>query len=129
MDSGSPPPRVSVVIPTYNRLPILRRCLEALEHQQMGRSVEHPSVRQPLRHVHVVLWSERQHAERTLDAPRTGVYEGQLVAVGIGVRQAVTIRDGKTRRHGILAGFGDGGVPASGCEPRCNCRRSWISTR
>jgi glycosyltransferase involved in cell wall biosynthesis len=27
---------VSVVIPTYNRLPILRRCLEALEHQQIA---------------------------------------------------------------------------------------------
>jgi len=31
---------ISVVIPTYNRLPILRRCLEALEHQQIAPPLE-----------------------------------------------------------------------------------------
>jgi glycosyltransferase involved in cell wall biosynthesis len=31
---------VSVVIPTYNRLPILRRCLDALEHQQIAPPLE-----------------------------------------------------------------------------------------
>ena len=31
---------LSVVIPTYNRLPILRQCLEALERQRIAAPIE-----------------------------------------------------------------------------------------
>ncbi|MFO0058632.1 MAG: glycosyltransferase family 2 protein, partial [Cyanobacteriota bacterium] len=31
---------LSVVIPTYNRLPILQKCLRALEEQKLERPVE-----------------------------------------------------------------------------------------
>jgi pyrimidine operon attenuation protein/uracil phosphoribosyltransferase len=31
---------LSVVIPTYNRLPILRQCLQALENQQLEAPIE-----------------------------------------------------------------------------------------
>ncbi|MEB3354825.1 MAG: glycosyltransferase family 2 protein, partial [Cyanobacteriota bacterium] len=31
---------LSVVIPTYNRLPILRQCLKALERQQLGSPLQ-----------------------------------------------------------------------------------------
>jgi glycosyltransferase involved in cell wall biosynthesis len=30
---------ISVVIPTYNRLPILQQCLWALEQQQLGEPI------------------------------------------------------------------------------------------
>ena len=35
---------LSVVIPTYNRLPILRQCLEALERQQLEPPIDRKSV-------------------------------------------------------------------------------------
>jgi hypothetical protein len=76
---------ISVVIPTYNRLPILRQCLQALEHAvRTGGTADMP-------HPHAIAWAsvdrvigrhhhahpaQRRHTQkcvhRVVDDPSTG---------------------------------------------------------